>query len=138
MELVIYAIFGIGTTCVNWLVYSMAVKYFSINLNAANILAWVIAVIFAFIVNKYFVFRSISWKKDTVIKEFGLFVGARVVSGAVEILGLPILLWLGATWTLLGVKGLPAKVLISIVVIILNYIFSKFYIFPNKNNRKEV
>lgn len=138
MELVIYAIFGVGTTCVNWLVYSVAVKFFSMNLNVANIMAWIVAVIFAFIVNKHFVFRSVIWKKDVIIREFSLFVGARVVSGIFEILGLPLLLWLGVTWSLFGVEGLPAKVLVSIVVIILNYIFSKFYIFTNTDNRKEV
>ncbi len=128
-ELISYGVFGVATTVVNWLVYSFFVKVFSVNLNIANMIAWLIAVLFAFVVNKLFVFQSKSWRKDIVYKEFTLFIGARIFSGTFEILGLPFLLWLGIQQSLLGIEGLVAKIIVSVLVIVLNYIFSKFIIF---------
>lgn len=128
-ELISYGVFGVATTVVNWLVYSFFVKVFSVNLNIANMIAWLIAVLFAFVVNKLFVFQSKSWRKDIAYKEFTLFIGARIFSGIFEILGLPFLLWLGIQQSLLGIEGLVAKIIVSVLVIVLNYIFSKFIIF---------
>lgn len=128
-ELINYGVFGVATTVVNWLVYSFFVKNFSVDLNVANMIAWLMAVLFAFVVNKLFVFQSKSWRKDITCKEFTLFIGARIFSGIFEILGLPFLLWLGVQQSLLGVEGLVAKIIISVLVIVLNYVFSKFVVF---------
>lgn len=87
-------------------------------------IAWLIAVLFAFVVNKLFVFQSKSWRKDIVYKEFTLFIGARIFSGTFEILGLPFLLWLGIQQSLLGIEGLVAKIIVSVLVIVLNLNYS--------------
>ena len=61
------------------------------------------------------------------------FFGARIVTGLVEIIGLPLLVYVGLNQTIFGVDGFVAKILISIIVIVLNYVFSKILIFKNKS-----
>ena len=58
-EVIMYLIFGVLTTVVNWIVYSLTVN--SLSMTVSNILAWFAAVIFAFFTNKLFVFESLSW-----------------------------------------------------------------------------
>ncbi|MGI6745212.1 MAG: GtrA family protein [Acutalibacteraceae bacterium] len=131
-ELIVYLVFGVLTTAVNWGIYSVLVKYFSFNINAGNIIAWIVAVVFAFVTNKIWVFKSKTTAFKLVLKEFVLFVGARALSGVIEIGGLPLLVWLGLGQTVFGVEAFLAKIVISFVVIILNFIFSKLIVFKKK------
>lgn len=131
-ELIVYLIFGVLTTAVNWGIYSVLVKYFGFNINAGNIIAWIVAVVFAFVTNKIWVFKSKTTAFKLVLKEFVLFVGARALSGVIEIGGLPLLVWLGLGQTVFGVEAFLAKIVISFVVIILNFIFSKLIVFKKK------
>ena len=124
-----YLIFGIITTLVNWLVYSLLVGVIGTSINIGNMIAWTIAVTFAFFANKVWVFESSSWKFLTVIKEGIFFAGSRLISGALEIVSLPLLITLGINQQLFGIDGFVAKILISVVVVILNYIFSRWLVF---------
>lgn len=92
----------------------------------ANFIAWVAAVLFAFITNKLWVFESKSWKPSVAGKEFAAFVGARVFSFFIETIMMFIMI------TLLSWHDLIAKTIVGIVVIILNYFFSKLLIFRKK------
>ena len=67
------------------------------------------------------------------LREFVSFIGARLATGVIEWFGVPYFSTHGLTHPLFGVKGLLAKVVVSIVVIILNYIFSKFLVFIKKD-----
>ena len=60
------------------------------------------------------------------------FVGARLATGAIEILGLPLLYYIGMKQSLFGVEGFMAKIVVSVVVVLLNYVFSKLFIFRIK------
>lgn len=132
-EIIMYLIFGVGTTAVNWITYTvLTVTGMVVNMNIANIIAWITAVIFAYITNKIWVFESKSWKIDLLVKELGMFLGARVFSGLFEIGLFPVLMWMGLNQAIFGVEGMVAKVLISGIVIVLNYIFSKLLIFKKK------
>ena len=99
------------------------------------------AVIFAYITNKLWVFESKSWKFDVLKKEIPSFVGARVFSLGVEELGILIFItWLGFDSFSLDVFGLftlggkmLVKIGLAVIVVIMNYIFSKFIIFKNKD-----
>ncbi|WP_207204741.1 GtrA family protein [Miniphocaeibacter massiliensis] len=133
-NIIIYIIMGIFTTIVNLLVYSILVKYLRMNINIANIIAWISAVLFAYITNKIYVFNSRELKFNLVIKELSLFVGGRLITGVFEIAGLPILMALGLNQVIFGVEGLFAKLIIGIVVVIVNYFFSKYFVFRNKEN----
>jgi putative flippase GtrA len=74
-----------------------------------------------------------------MIPEFLKFVTARLATGVMEIVGVPLLVYLGLDQKIAGIEGMAAKVLVSIVVIILNYVLSKLLVFRSKQEpeRKE-
>lgn len=132
-EIIMYLIFGVGTTAVNWLIYTVIVVVGKeVNLTIANMIAWVGAVAFAYITNKLWVFESKSWNPKIVWKELGMFLGARIFSGAFEIALFPVLVWMGMNQSIFGVEGMLAKIVIGVLVVILNYVFSKLLIFKKK------
>lgn len=131
-EIILYLVFGVLTTLVNWLTYSILVKFLSVNMNVSNVTAWIAGVLFAYITNRIFVFESKTHTLAGILKEFWLFVLARGVTGVLEIGGLPLLVKLGLNQTIFGVEGFLAKIIISVVVVILNYVFSKLIIFRKK------
>lgn len=131
-EIILYVIFGGLTTVVNWVTYSLFVSFCSITVS--NVFAWIFAVVFAYITNKIFVFEQKSWKPSIAFFEFTKFVSSRVLTGVIEIVGVDILVYLGLNQTVLGVRGMVAKVTVSIVVVIMNYVFSKLIVFNKKND----
>ena len=66
-----------------------------------------------------------------------MFVGARLITGCIEWLGVPALVKLGLNQKFLGIDGMFSKVLVSVIVVILNYVFSKLLIFKNKENQAD-
>lgn len=128
-QIISYIIFGVATTAVNWVVYGVLVSGLQVDLNISNIIAWFAAVIFAYITNKIWVFQSRSWNVKCVAKEIILFFSSRLASGSIEILLFPILISCGIDGEIFGVQGFVTKLSISVIVIILNYIFSKLMIF---------
>lgn len=130
--IIMYLFFGVGTTVVNWLVYAGLMMIEDMQMNVANIAAWIVAVLFAFVTNKWFVFESRSLEQKTLIKEFVMFISARVLTGIIEIGGLPLLVYLGMNQSILGVEGFAAKILISFIIIVLNYVFSRILVFKKK------
>ncbi len=152
-EIITYLIFGVLTTAVNLISFYITKKIFiSIGwegiLNAvfekANLtgvlellgsgtdyldatgIAWAIAVVFAFVTNKLIVFESKSWSPAVAGKEFVGFIGARLFSLLVEMLCMFVMV------TLLTWNEFIAKIIVQIIVVILNYIFSKLIIFKKK------
>lgn len=124
-EVITYGIMGIMTTIINFISYEGLYRLTRSNL-IANAMAWLIAVTFAYIVNKWNVFHSLSdTAKDEVLKVTKFFA-ARLVSLGVEQLGLYILV------ERMGIYRWIVKGALSVIVIILNYIFSKLYIFKRK------
>lgn len=131
-EVIMYLIFGVATTLVNWIVYSLLMKTSVINMTVSNAIAWFTAVVFAYITNKIFVFESKSWNPAEVWKEVVKFFGARIATGVIEIGGLPLLYYIGVKQSIFGVEGFLAKILVSVIVVILNYVFSKIFVFSTK------
>ncbi|NLH01882.1 MAG: GtrA family protein [Clostridiales bacterium] len=132
-ELTMYCIFGVSTTIVNWLIYSICVAVLSIDLYTSGIIAWIVAVIVAFVTNKLWVFESKSWEYRTVLAEALTFFGGRIATGALEVVAVPALVKWGFDFVLFGVDGLPAKILVSVTIVILNYLLSKFVSFRSPN-----
>lgn len=145
-ELIIYGVFGVCTTVVNFLAY----KLFNVILGVdfylvSNVVAWFVSVVFAYITNKLFVFESKSWSFKVVAKEVPSFFAARVFSFLVEETGLFLLVDVfnlkNFSLDLLGftVSGnMISKVVLAFVVVVLNYFFSKFVVFKKKVRIKEV
>lgn len=135
-EMILYLFFGGATTLVNWVVYALLVRLAGRSITVGNLVAWVAAVVFAFVTNKIWVFESPSWQSSRVVREALAFLGSRMASGVVEIVGVPLLVSLGLHYPLFGIQGFAAKVIISVVVIILNYIFSKLFVFRKAKDKE--
>ena len=129
-ETIMYLIFGVLTTAVDYLSYCL-LRLFGTNYMIANVISWILAVAFAFITNKLFVFNSKKKDKQTMAHEISSFFSARVLSLAFS------LVFIYATVTLLGMDDLISKILSSIFVIIMNYVFSKNYIFKDQHEGTE-
>ena len=125
-EVLSYLIFGVLTTAVNYLVYLTVYNLVGLSAALSNAIAWVVAVAFAYLTNKPFVFKSHDWSAKTVIPELSKFVGCRVASGAAEtlilLLTVDILHWNGNLW----------KLVTSVLVVVMNYIASKLVVFRKK------
>ena len=152
-EIITYIIFGVLTTAVNLVTFYIFKKIFiSIGWEGvfnkllgsagwdkalellgsgtdyldATVIAWTVAVIFAFVTNKLIVFESKSWKPAVAGKEFVGFIGARLFSLLVELVFMFVMV------TLLKWNDFVAKLIVQVIVVILNYVFSKLLIFKNK------
>lgn len=141
-EIIMYLIFGVLTTAVNWVVYSVLVKLIlahasisnDVKMTIGNVLAWLAAVIFAFVTNKLWVFESKSWAPRLAFREFSTFVVSRLATGVIEWFAPLLLFKAGLDQSLFGVEGFVAKIAVSVLVVILNYVFSKLITFKNKKN----
>lgn len=127
-EQIMYLIFGGLTTIINWLVYVLLVTVGQ-DIEVTNVIAWLVAVLFAYVTNRAFVFQCKATNKKEVFKEFVRFFGSRVATGIVEIVGFPVLYRIGLNRELLGIDGFLAKITVSVAVIILNYVCSKVIVF---------
>lgn len=125
-DAIVYLVFGVLTTVVNYLVYLPCYNLLGFSSAVSNVLAWAVAVLFAFVTNKPLVFRSHDWSRETVIPEFLKFVGTRLGSGGVETLILLLAV------DILDLNGNLWKILTSVLVVVLNYIGSKFLVFRKK------
>lgn len=120
-ELVSYLVFGVLTTLVNFVLYyplSRVLHYL-----AANVIAWIGAVAFAFFTNKAYVFEDADWSARALARQGAAFAAARLASlGAEELL-----LW--GFVEKFGVGADVTKVIAAVVVVVLNYVFSKLFVF---------
>ena len=122
-ELVSYLFVGVATTVVNYVVYYIATRLLSMGVMAGTWTAWVAAVAFGYAANKAFVFHTHCDGALALLKEALGFFSMRLVSLGME----TVLMYL--TVTVLGLNDLVMKLIVNIVVIILNYVFSKLFIF---------
>ena len=125
-ELVSYLFVGVATTLVNYVVYYLATRLLSMGVMAGTWTAWVAAVAFGYVANKAFVFHTHCDSALALLREAAGFFSMRLVSLGME----TVLMYL--TVTVLGLNDLVIKLVINIVVIILNYVFSKLFIFKKK------
>ena len=130
-EVFFYLLFGVMTTLVTLAIFNKFV-----DIMVSNIIAWVAAVVFAYITNKLFVFESKSWKLNVLKKEIPSFAGARVLTLGIEELGILVLIkWLHLDVPLtIGPVGgeFIIKGILAVIVVLLNYVFSKLLIFKKK------
>ena len=136
-EIISYLFFGVATTLVNWILYSVSIELIEFNMAISNGISWFGSVLFAYIVNRIFVFRSKASSMIAIAKEIVLFFSSRIVSGVIEIFLPSVLYDIGLSQSVFGVKGSLAKIVVSIVTVILNYVFSKLIIFKKEKTNKE-
>lgn len=122
-DILTYLFFGVLSTVVNYAVYLPCYNLLGLSASVSNVIAWVVAVAFAFMTNKPFVFKSHDWSKEVLVPELTKFVACRIGSGVMET-GL-IFLFVD----LIGFDGNIIKLITSVLVVILNYIGSKLLVF---------
>lgn len=125
-DIVTYLIFGVLTTVVNYAVYLPCYNLLGLSATISNIIAWVVAVAFAYLTNKPWVFKSHDWSMKVVLPELSKFVACRVGSGVLETGMIFVFV------DLMGINGNVFKLITSVLVVILNYIGSKLLVFKNK------
>lgn len=125
-DILTYLVFGVLTTVVNYAIYLPIFNFCGISAAVSNMIAWVGAVIFAFLTNKPFVFHSHDWSAKTTLPELIKFVSCRVASGVLEtvilFLAVDCMAWNGNIW----------KLVTQVLVIVINYVGSKLLVFRNK------
>ena len=127
-EIINYLIFGVLTTVVSLATYYICVFTFlnpenPVELQIANIISWIFAVIFAYVTNRKYVFES---KEKNKVKEAIKFVGSRVFTLILD-MGV---MWLGVT--ILGFSDKIMKMVSQVLIIIGNYIISKLFVFKKE------
>ena len=128
-EIIKYLIIGVLTTGINYVIFAILVNIAKVEMHTSNIIAWIISVIFAYFTNKLFVFESRSFKLEVLGKEIVSFGAARVLSLIME----EIILYVFVN--LLNMNQLIIKLIANIIVIIVNYILSKFIIFKKTKQK---
>ena len=123
-EQISYLFFGVMTTAVNYITYwlcSSVIFPDSSLLTVSQTIAWLVSVLFAFVTNKFLVFKGDG--NEHIAREFLTFFGARAVSGLIEIGGFALFV------DMLGFNDWIVKLAIAVFVVIFNYVLSKFLIF---------
>lgn len=126
-EILWYGFFGVLTTVVNIVSFYLLDKT-GMNVYVNNFIAWLLSVLFAFITNKLFVFNSKSLKPMVLLKEIGSFFFFRLLSLGLDMLGMYVCL------SALHLGKMISKVLMNVIVIVANYVFSKLFIFKSKES----
>ena len=131
-EIINYLIVGVLTTIVSlvvkWgLLFTVLDPKNSVQLQVAVVISWIAAVVFAYITNRIFVFKS---KSKKILKEITSFFGARLLTLGLEML----IMWFFVTFLKLNsdLWVLMWTMVAQILVIIFNYIFSKLFVFRKK------
>lgn len=131
-EIIMYIICGAATTLVSLLIYYVCAQFFfdinnAFQLQITNVISWVLSVLFAFVTNKILVFKS----KASPFKEMLRFYVARIGTLLIDMF----LMYLFVT--VLSQNDMIVKFVVSIVVIILNYIFGKILVFRKENSNEK-
>lgn len=121
-----YIIFGGLTTLISWISFYICTHPLNISTVASNIISWVLSVAFAYVTNRKWVFGSKTNGFCAIVKEIAQFIAGRLLSMGIE----TVLLWI--TVDLYHFNNMMMKVIIGIIVVIINYFFSKRIAFKKK------
>ena len=128
-SVIMYLIFGVLTTLINIVCYFLLYNCLHVSNVISTSIAQVVSILFAYITNKLWVFDSKSWKFSIICYEIVSFFGFRALSALFDI-GF---MWI--TVSLLSLWPLGMKITSNVVVVILNYLASKLFIFRKKDSR---
>lgn len=128
IDIVSYLFFGGLTTIVSFLIYFSLYHFTPLNAAWSNVIAWIVAVLFAFVTNKRFVFHSSNWSIRVILLELGTFVGGRLFSGLLETA------FLALTVDALHFHNLAMKIIAGVAVGILNYVSSRLIVFRKRSS----
>ena len=122
-DVLLYLFFGGLTFIISIVTYAFFDITLSMNELVANVLSWILAVSFAYVTNKIWVFNAPTHSVGEFMKQLLSFFGGRVATLVIEELILLVFV------TLLAFPSVPVKVVAQVIVIVLNYIISKLWVF---------
>ena len=128
-HLIAYLFFGVLTTLINLISFWLISKFTSVGTIPATIISWIIAVIFAFVTNKIWVFKSKNKSRKETTKEIINFLIARIITLFVEVF----IMWLMVDH--FHHDKLIWKLLCNIITVVLNYLFSKLFVFKGSHKK---
>ncbi len=128
-EIINYLVFGVLATVVNFVSYFIFAKLLKIDEVVSSGLSWFCSVLFAYITNRIFVFESTANTKKAFLKELVSFFMARIASGILCDVGT-----FAIMVKVLNINDVVSKIVTQVMVVIVNYVFSKFIVF--KKNKK--
>lgn len=128
-EPLLYLFFGGLTTLISIFVFWLFNSPLGLNELVANLISWLLAVLFAFLTNKTWVFQSGGQEKGFLSLMLSFYAGRLVTLGLEELLLLVFITWL-------GFNSMAVKIAAQIVVIVLNYVISKLLVFRDKGEKK--
>lgn len=125
-QIFLYLFFGGVTTVVNIVAFFISYEILGINSIVSTVLAWVAAVAVAYITNKIYVFESVTTTFMELIREITAFLSCRVLSLGADVF----IMWLFKE--VLGYNAVLVKIMANFIVVVMNYIFSKLFIFKGE------
>lgn len=128
-DILVYLVFGVLTTVINYAVYIPCYNLLGFSGAVSNAVAWGVAVVFAFLTNKPFVFKSHDWSAKVLLPELTKFLGCRIGSGLLE----TVIIFVAVDC--LNWNGNWMKLFTNVMVIVLNYLGSKLLVFGGKRNQ---
>jgi putative flippase GtrA len=124
-DVILYLVFGVFTTVVNIVSYWVCAHVFGMSVMASTVIAWALAVFFAYITNRTMVFHSSATEKGEILKEIGSFFACRLGTGVVDWVIMFVFV------NVLHFNDMIVKIAANFIVIVLNYVLSKFVIFKH-------
>ena len=125
-EALLYLFFGVLTTLINIVVFYLFTEIITLDELVAIVIAWIIAVLCAYVTNRIWVFSSHCATKAAFLKEILSFYGGRIFTLLVEEGILLVFI------KLLSLNALAVKIVAQVVIIVLNYVISKLFVFKKK------
>lgn len=124
-----YLVVGGLTTLVNVLSYALLYSVLKIDVTISNIISVALAILFAYIANKIIVFKSKTNHIKDTIYEMAKFCGARLSTMIIEVGGVFLL------YNILNIHPMISKIATQVIVVIVNYFISKFFVFKNEEEK---
>lgn len=125
-SIILYMVFGAGTTVINVASYYIMYDLLAAPNVPSDIVAWVASVLFAFVTNRRYVFEQTDNSNHRLLRDFVSFVGCRAATGVMDVaimyLAVDLMQWNGLLW----------KMISNVIVVVLNYIASKYFIFKKE------
>ncbi len=129
-DVILYIIFGILTTLVNFVTFYILNSLMKVNANISNLVAIPLAILFAYFTNRKWVFHTQAKGFKENFNEFCKFIAGRAVTMIIEFFGCMLLF-------MIPIPEIISKLIVSVIIVILNFFISKFFAFKQKDNKME-
>lgn len=129
-EMIQYIIWGVLSAVLNVGLFQILILG-SVDYRIANLITIIVVKIFCYVTNKFFVFRTPYEGLKVLLKEMMAFIFARGVTSILDYVGVLVLV------ELFKCQEMFSKCVMAVVVVVVNYIFSKFFVFKKKGHNKE-